>query len=194
MTTISNTYGVTTPDDNYGVQTPSEAPQEPCMPPPNDMPTGDIGAAVAALIVISADQSKASARQLQKSEELMQAASQQREINAMKAQASLQMGAAIVGIVGNTIDGVCMAAGAEQAGGIVKGIGDGVGGALQAEASFKGADAKAFDMQADAEKRGADASHEVADDAKKLADKAIDFYQQWTQDKAAATQAATHRS
>lgn len=217
MTTIEGFMGIAAPDNTvYGVETPKLdlGEPEPCMPPPAMLPQGDIGAELASLIVVSANQNKAAARQLQKAEEAMQDAAEKRQINAMKREAELKMAAGIVGIAANATEGVCMAMGGlvsggdegagagaakgpsgwDKAGGIIKGIGDGVGGVLNAEATYKQADADQFEHEADAAKRGASASKDSVDDAKKLADKAIDFYSQWTQGKASASQAALHRS
>jgi hypothetical protein len=193
-------YGVQTPDIDLGKP-------DDCMPPPADLPQGDIGAELAALIVVSANQSKGAARQLQKSEEAIQAAAEKRQINAMHREAELKMAAGIVGIVGGVADGACAALGGDastgaasgaagwnRAGGDLKSIASGAGAMLDGEAVFKQADATQFEHEAATAKRGADSAKDAVDDAKKLADKAIDFYSQWTQGKAQASAAALHRS
>jgi hypothetical protein len=217
MTTVQGFFGISTDTSVYGVETPKLdlGEPEPCMPPPATLPQGDIGAELASLIVVSANQNKAAAHQLQKAEEAMQDAAEKRQIAAMHREAELKMAAGVLGIVGNAVEGTCMAIGGlssgggsgasgagngsgpggwSKGGGIAKGLAEGVGGVLSAEAVYKQADADQFEHEADAAKRGASASKDSVDDAKKLADKAIDFYQQWTQGKAGASQAALHRS
>src|SRR5260221_6575749 len=87
---MSTEYDVETPNLDLGEP-------EPCMPPPATMPTGDIGAELAALIVVSANQNKAAARQIKKAEEAMQSVAEDRQINALHKEAELKMIAAVTG-------------------------------------------------------------------------------------------------
>lgn len=166
----------------------------PLMPTPPDLPAGDIGAQVAAMVVMNAHRSKAAAQQLRKSELAMQRVAEDRQINVMHREAELEMAKAVIGAVSAGVQGVAAAAGCQSGADLARSMFQAPVGFIDAEAKYKEIDAKRYEQQAGHLKDAAEEAKDMVDDAKKHADKAIDFYSQWVQGKASATQAALHRS
>ncbi len=203
-------FPIVDPRMKYGVRDADLDTSPTIVPIPPDLPAGDIGAQVAAMVVVNASRNKATAQQLRKSELAMQRVAEDREIQAMRKAAELAVAKAVVSAVAAGIDGALMIgaapakpgasgapapkSGGEKGGGFAKECLAIAENFLAAEAKYKDIDAERYKQEAGHHKDAAAEAKDMVDDAKKLADKAIDFYSQWTQGKASAMQAALHRS
>jgi hypothetical protein len=184
--------------------------------------SGDPGAELAALVAMSARNQKKMASELRKSEEVMMKKAEDAQVAALHRQAGLaiagalmsgttalasagfQLGSGLATVRAKELDDAGSKAGSHEVetraatlklgGQVMEAMGKLGEGAFQAAQKNAQADETSAQHAAGRAKRGVDDANELREDAKRLLEKAFDFYREWTQGQSGAAQAALRRA